>query len=130
MITANWVNFLYTDTDSIHLAGPHVPGSMNIDQRELGALKCESISERSKYLRPKCYAHENESELDTKGNIISVNPISVKCGGMPDNIKKTIHSIDELYIGAEFEGKLVPRRYVGGVYLQPTKYKLNKGYRM
>lgn len=130
IISKNWDGFLYTDTDSIHLSKPHKDGSMRIDQRELGALKCESISEFSKYLRPKCYVHENETEYDNKGNVKKVKPISVKCGGMPDNIKKTIHSKDELFIGAKFKGKLVPKKYVGGVYLQPTEFKLNDSYRM
>lgn len=130
IISKNWDGFVYTDTDSIHLNKPHVEGSMLIDQKKLGALKCESISDRSKYLRPKCYVHENEREYDNLGNEVNCKPIEVKCGGMPSNIKNTIKSMDELYIGAEFFGKLMPVKYVGGVYLQPTTYKLNNGYVM
>lgn len=130
IISENWDGFVYTDTDSIHLNKPHKEGTMWIDQKELGALKCESISDRSKYIRPKCYVHENEREYDNLGNETKCNPISVKCGGMPSNIKATIKSMDELFIGAKFEGKLMPVKYHGGVYLQPTTYKLIDGYRM
>lgn len=130
IISKNWDGFVYTDTDSIHLNRPHIDGTMWIDQKALGALKCESISDQSKYLRPKCYVHINEREYDNLGNETGCNPISVKCGGMPANIKATIKSMDELYIGAKFEGKLMPVKYVGGVYLQPTTYKLNNAYLM
>ena len=130
MISENWDGFLYTDTDSIHLDKPHVEGTMWIDQTELGALKCESISEHSKYIRPKCYVHENEYEIKADGSKGKCSPISVKCGGMPDNLKAMIHAMDDLYMGAEFDGKLMPVRYVGGVYLKPTTYKLNDLYRM
>ena len=130
IISENWEGFVYTDTDSIHLNIPHKEGTMWIDQKALGALKCESISDRSKYLRPKCYVHENEREYDNLGNETGCNTISVKCGGMPSYIKEHITSIDQLYIGAKFEGKLMPVKYRGGVFLQPTTYKLNNGYRM
>lgn len=130
IITKNWENFLYTDTDSIHLKDNHKNDSMKIDQRELGALKCESISDKSKYIRPKCYVHENEREYDNMGNEINNTKIVVKCGGMPSNIKDSIKSMDELFIGAEFFGKLVPKRYIGGTYLEPTTFKLNNSYRM
>ena len=130
IISENWDGFVYTDTDSIHLNKPHIEGTMWIDQKELGALKCETISERSKYLRPKCYIHENEIEYDNKGNIKESHPIVVKCGGMPSNIKSTITDIDQLYIGAEFDGKLMPVKKIGGVYLKPHKYILHNGYRM
>ena len=130
IISKNWDGFVYTDTDSIHLNKPHIEGTMWIDQKALGALKCESISDRSKYLRPKCYVHENEREYDNLGNETGCNPISVKCGGMPSNIKATITNIDQLYIGAKFEGKLMPVKYRGGVFLQPTTYQLTNAFRM
>ena len=130
MISDNWDGFLYTDTDSIHLSKPHIEGTIPIDQKRLGALKCESISDRSKYVRPKCYVHENEREYDNLGNEVGCSPISVKCGGMPQNIKDTIKSMDELHMGAVFEGKLMPRKYRGGVWLKPATYILNDIYRM
>lgn len=130
IISKNWDNFLYTDTDSIHLSAPHVEGSMDIDQKRLGALKCESISDASKYIRPKCYVHINEREYDNLGNEVECKPIEVKCGGMPSNIKARIKYMDEMFMGAKFEGKLMPKRYIGGVYLEPTTYNLNERYRM
>lgn len=130
IISKNWDSFLYTDTDSIHLCAPHVEGSMDIDQKRLGALKCESISDASKYIRPKCYAHINEREYDNLGNEVKCHPIEVKCGGMPSNIKERIKSMDEMFIGAKFEGKLMPKKYIGGVYLMPTTYNINENYKM
>lgn len=129
-ITANWDGFLYTDTDSIHLCKPHIEGSMWIDQKALGAMKCESISDNSKYIRPKCYVHINEREYDNEGNETACKPIVVKCGGMPDDVKKKITSIDDVFIGAEFDGKLMPVRAVGGVYLRETTYKITNSFRM
>lgn len=130
IISDNWSGFVYTDTDSIHLDRPHVPGSMNIHPTELGALKCESVAERSKYIRPKCYVHEVETEFNNDGTVKKVKPIEVKCGGMPANVKEQITSMDELHIDAVFEGKLMPKHYKGGVYLQPGTYRINNGYRM
>lgn len=130
IISKNWDGFVYTDTDSIHLIKPHIEGTMWINQKELGALKCESISDQSKYIRPKCYVHINEREYDNLGNEVECHPIVVKCGGMPANIKEQIKSMDDLYIGAEFDGKLMPVKYIGGVHLAPHKFVMHNGYRM
>lgn len=133
----NYDNFLYADTDSVHIKGePH--GEMWIDSKEIGAWKHEGHFELGKYIRAKTYIHGHfkvhEYELcqniDEKcRGYIEVDEI--KCAGMPDRIKERI-SWDDFYMGAEFYNvekgiyKLQQKQVRGGCILVKMPYKIRE----
>ena len=45
---------------------------------------------------------------------------------MPDNCKSLV-TYDNFEYGAEFEGKLMPKRIKGGVVLRETTYQIKEG---
>ena len=47
----------------------------------------------------------------------------VTCAGMPDNIKENV-TYENFTSGSTFEGKLMPRRFPGGIVLQPTTFTI------
>lgn len=47
----------------------------------------------------------------------------VTCAGMPDNVKSQV-TYENFASGSTFDGKLMPRRYVGGIVLQPTTFTI------
>ena len=67
---------------------------------------------------------ENPTQLD-ETTIKSEEP-EVKCAGMPDNCKSLV-TYDNFDYGAEFEGKLMPKRIKGGVVLRETTYQIKEG---
>lgn len=113
-------NFIYCDTDSVHTLGD-LPKEW-IDQKELGKFKLESIEEKARYVRQKCYI-----TLDN-------GTYNVTCAGMPDNCKKKFiedslnnnkDPIKEFKVGLEVNGKLLPKKVKGGVILRETTFKIN-----
>ena len=133
----NYDRFYYADTDSIHLSGLEAPKEndlFHIQESELGKWKCEMVFHKAKYVRDKTYLEspylkdgkvvENPSELD-ETCIKSIEP-EVKCAGMPDNCKSLV-TYDNFEYGAEFEGKLMPKRIKGGVVLRETTYQIKEG---
>lgn len=133
----NYDRFYYADTDSIHLSGVEPPKEnelFHIHDSDLGKWKCEMVFHRAKYVRAKTYLEspylkdgkvvENPSELD--GTCIKSDEPEVKCAGMPDNCKSMV-TYDNFNYGAEFEGKLMPKRIKGGVVLRETTYQIKEG---
>lgn len=133
----NYDRFYYADTDSIHLSGLEPPLEnelFHIHESDLGKWKCEMVFHKAKYVRAKTYLEspylkngkvvENPSELD-ETCIKSPEP-EVKCAGMPDNCKSLV-TYDNFEYGAEFDGKLMPKRIKGGVVLRETTYQIKEG---
>lgn len=133
----NYDRFYYADTDSIHLSGVEPPKEnelFHIHDSDLGKWKCEMVFHQAKYVRAKTYLEspylkdgkvvENPSELD--GTCIKSDEPEVKCAGMPDNCKSMV-TYDNFNYGAEFEGKLMPKRIKGGVVLRETTYQIKEG---
>lgn len=133
----NYDRFYYADTDSIHLLGLEPPLEnelFHIHESDLGKWKCEMVFHKAKYVRAKTYLEspylkngkvvENPSQLD-ETCVKSEHP-EVKCAGMPDNCKSLV-TYDNFDYGAEFEGKLMPKRIKGGVVLRETTYMIKKG---
>ena len=133
----NYDRFYYADTDSIHLSGLEPPKEnelFHIHESDLGKWKCEMVFHKAKYVRAKTYLEspylkngkvvENPSELD-ESCVKSDHP-EVKCAGMPDNCKSMV-TYDNFEYGAEFEGKLMPKRIKGGVVLRETTYQIKEG---
>lgn len=103
--------FIYADTDSLHLEGQEVPEGLEVHPTHLGAWKNEGAFEDSLFLRAKTY-------METVDGVTKVT-----CAGMPDNVKEKV-TYDNFRDGATFTGKLLPRRYPGGIVLVDTTFTL------
>ena len=103
--------FIYADTDSLHLTGTDIPEGLEVHPSKLGAWKHEGTFTDSKYIRAKTYM-ETIDDVD-----------KVTCAGMPDNVKEKV-TYDNFKSGSTFDGKLMPRRCVGGVVLVETTFTI------
>lgn len=111
---ANYENFIYADTDSIHILGTDAVG-IEVHKTKLGAWKNEGFFPKGKYLRAKTYIHGDEQN----------NIIEIKCAGMPVEVKEKV-TWDQFRIGAEFNGKMTKKMVKGGCLLVPTTYKIKE----
>lgn len=96
--------FAYADTDSLHLVGTDLPGTIEIDDVKLGAWKHESTFEHAKFIRQKTYA-----EL-IDGNMV------VHVSGMPIYMHDQV-TFDNFHLGSVYYGKLYQKRVPGGIVL-------------
>lgn len=132
--------FIYADTDSLHLIGQDEPTGLEIHPTHLGAWKNEGTFTDSKYIRAKTYMetmHEvHKDSLETyvllmvkcewirrESDGIHVGITKVTCAGMPDNVKAEV-TYGTFASGQSFGGKLMPRRYKGGIVLQETTFTI------
>lgn len=133
--------FIYADTDSLHLVGEELPEGLEIHPTKLGAWKHEGTFVDSKYLRAKTYMEtmrerKDKTDLKTYAKLLTKGPdvwrepdhiryfdTKVTCAGMPDNVKEHV-TYDNFHSGSTFEGKLMPRRYKGGIVLQETTFTI------
>lgn len=104
--------------DSIHLIGTEQPDNIDIDDNRLGAWKCEGIFRDSKFIRAKTYMEEHQQDDGSW-------KWDIKCAGMPKEAKKHVTKAN-FKEGAIFDGKLVPRQAVGGVYLKETEFTIKR----
>ena len=133
--------FIYADTDSLHICGDEIPEELEIHKTHLGAWKHEGTFIDSKYIRAKTYMEtmlEHTEKLDLKSyarplsktfdvwkeeNGITWHETKVTCAGMPDNVKEQVN-YDNFESGNTFDGKLMPKRYKGGIVLTPTTFTI------
>ncbi len=134
--------FIYADTDSLHLVGQDVPEGLEVHPTHLGAWKNEGCFEDSKFLRAKTYMESEQKRTDDTlknyaklldkpfvhdlrraPNRIDYRVAKITCAGMPDNIKEEV-TYDNFQPGATFDGKLMPRRFPGGIVLMPTTFTI------
>ena len=132
--------FIYCDTDSLHLIGYDIPDDLDVHPKNLGAWKHEGNFVKSKYLRAKTYMETMCKEkpdtlknyaslmgkcddLITDGVTITYYVTTVTCAGMPDNVKSHVN-YHNFHTGSTFDGKLLPRRYKGGVVLESTTFSI------
>lgn len=132
----NYKNFLYSDTDSIHLLGDKPPKGMIVHPTNLGEWKEEGTFLHAKYLGAKCY---EESIVTPKNKLIKFlreHPmqymqvnfheetlLDIKCAGLPDDCKDGI-SFDDFKEDLTVDSKLKPVHVPGGVMLERTTYKI------
>jgi hypothetical protein len=112
--------FLYADTDSLHLLGDSDPSTLDVDPHKLGAWKYEGMFDKAIYVRAKCYS-EHMVE-DGHGNKIDEQVTHI--AGLPDTIAEKVRLTD-FYNGKVFQGKLLPSRVKGGIVLSSTGFTLN-----
>ena len=108
---ANFDRFIYADTDSLKLTGYEEPEGLDVHPTRLGAWKDEGNFTDSMWIRAKTYM----TTVDGKDK--------VTCAGMPDNVKELVN-YDNFHPGSTFPGKLMPRRYPGGIILEPTTFTI------
>lgn len=104
-------NFVYADTDSVHIIGLEAP-MIEIDEYKLGAFKLESVFTRAKFHRAKCYIEEIQGEKHKK------------IAGLPAAARDKFN-FETMKKGMIFDGKLKPKNIKGGVVLieQPFTIK-------
>lgn len=107
----NYFRTTYCDTDSLHILGNEIP-DIEIDDKELGRWALESTFTRARFLRAKTYIEEYPD-----------GTINVKCAGLPDNLKELVN-FDNFHYGLTLHGKLLPKRYDGGVILEETDFTI------
>lgn len=103
--------FCYCDTDSIHIIGKEIP-KIDIDDKELGKWALEGEFIRARFIRAKTYIEEYPD-----------HKLNVKCAGLPDNLKELVN-FDNFKVGLTLHGKLLPKRYDGGVILEETDFTI------
>lgn len=103
--------FCYCDTDSIHIIGKEIP-DIEIDDKDLGKWKLENTFLRARFIRAKTYIEE-----------LPDGTLNVKCAGLPDNLKE-LCNFDNFKVGLKLYGKLLPKRYDGGVILEETDFTI------
>ena len=107
----NYDNFIYADTDSLHLIGDEY-NDLEIHDTHIGAWKLEGVFDYGIYLRPKTYMH---GHVDTNNWSMVVDEI--KCAGMQDSVKVQCQW-DDFYIGKNFpNARKLQMRVPGGVVL-------------
>lgn len=75
--SAGVMNWIYSDTDSLHLIAPAEDGEFKIGD-EIGQLSLKTVADRARYLSRKRYAYEEDGRK------------TIVCAGMPANIMKLI----------------------------------------
>ena len=108
---ANFDRFIYADTDSLKLIGYEEPVGLEVHSTHLGAWKDEGDFSDSMWIRAKTYM----LTVDGKEK--------VTCAGMPDNVKEKV-TYENFHSGSTFTGKLMPKRYPGGIVLVDTTFTI------
>ena len=140
----NYDRFIYADTDSLKLLGYEEPVGLEVHDTHLGAWKDEGNFTYSKWIRAKTYmvtVQEYTKKRDLKAYAVAMNKADsleslrleadgihylktkVTCAGMPDNVKEQV-TYETFCSGSVFEGKLVPRRFPGGIVLEDTTFTI------
>ena len=111
---ANYDNFVYCDTDSLHLIArsdgkaPILP----IHSSHIGFYKLEKLVAKAIFLRSKTYI-EQDFDGDTE----------IKCAGANAIVKQGM-SFENFKQGSTFDGKLVPRQVKGGCVLTKSTFTI------
>lgn len=118
------IQFVYSDTDSIHCISPdfELPEGLDIDDTKLGAWKFETKFNKGKFLRQKCYI-ENSTE-----DVWNPNPeydLKITVAGMPRDCYEHV-TFSNFKIGASYSGKKLPKLVEGGVVLAEVDFTIKE----
>lgn len=117
----NYDDFIYADTDSIHMTNPEKAKGMNIHDKDFCCWKKECLWDKGIFVRQKTYVEIEE------------NSYNIKCAGMTPVCKKIFinnletgkNKLEDFKVGLEIKtGKLRPKRINGGIILVDTSYKI------
>lgn len=115
----NYKDFIYSDTDSLHLKTRH-PVGIKIDSKKYGFWDKETEWKQGYFIRQKTYIEENEDAYVEKHG-----DFTLCCAGLPkncknkfiDEIKNGTKKITDFKQGLKIFGKLQSKRIKGGVIL-------------
>ena len=122
--------FIYADTDSIHCdLPPEKIKSIQIDKVKFSHWKLESYWDEATFTRQKTYIEHITHE---DGEKIEDPYYSVRCAGMPeksknifiDRVKEGEAKLTDFNVGLKLEGKLTPKRIIGGMILVNSTYEM------
>lgn len=136
-------NFLYCDTDSVHMKGYQIPDSITVDNTKFGCWKIEFEFKRARYIHSKCYIEEgwklnkNHKRIyKFKNNKYGITK-EIKCCGLPNKVNKIIDgkpirlntrdliSFNDFVKGAVFKNmKLKKKNVNGGCYLEDGDFTI------
>jgi hypothetical protein len=109
---ANYENFAYADTDSLHLLQDEPPSNIVVHPSDLGAWKFEYAFQNAFYVRPKFYL---EQKLDGE--------YENRIAGLPTSISAAL-TFEDLVHGKIMHGKLNPETVPGGVVLKDVPWMM------
>ena len=138
----NYDNFVYADTDSMHLkCTPDKAIGIRIDSKKYCCWKNESVWDKAIFVRAKTYCEHIKKDDGYEWDI--------KCAGLPQRSKDMFllsigeegittqpntwaekefvaehHEITDFKPGLSIPGKLLPKRFPGGVVLMETSFKI------
>lgn len=123
---ANYDNFIYADTDSIHCFGnPYEVKMVKVHPTKFCHWKLESYWDRAIFVRQKTYI-----EHVTHNDGEPIEPYySIRCAGMSDQAKEEFinnFALEDFKEGLVLSKGLKPHRMVGGIVLKEDGYKMNK----
>lgn len=110
---SHYFNFLYADTDSLHMKGLELPTGIPIHHTKLGAWDLEYCFCQGKYLRAKTYIEQKL--LDNK--------LVIRCAGMPNSCHSQV-TWENFVAGSCFSGKLQAKNVKGGQILIDTTFTI------
>lgn len=110
-IQANYKNFCYCDTDSIHILAQDAK-DIKVHDSALGYWKKESTWTDAKFVRQKTYAELIDGKWD------------IKACGANDEVKEHITDIDKFDIGASYPGRKTVTKVKGGVVLTDCNFTI------
>ena len=121
----NYAQFIYADTDSLHMLDNGSYVGIEEHPSKLLCWKRESDWSSAVFIRQKTYAEFVRKEDGKK----CASHWDLKCAGMPDRCKRAFfetHPITDFCYGLSVHGKLIPKQIPGGVVLVETDYTLRK----
>lgn len=123
-------DFLYADTDSLHLLGTGIPDTLNVHPSQLGAWKHEYDFQQGIFTRAKCYTERvilPRRQVTRRhvewGSIEPQTRWETHIAGLPTQLADVVRFTHHLN-GAKIDGKLVPKIVPGGVVLTSTSFLL------
>lgn len=127
-------NFIYADTDSLHIKGYNIPDTIEVDPVKLGAWKKEGEFSEGKYIRAKTYVEKIKMDRDEIDKFINANSnlknldygdslLNITCAGLPDKCYSQV-TFENFKEGAVYSGKLVPLHVNGGVVLHELDFTI------
>lgn len=114
---------LYMDTDSVHFIGEDIDSSIPCHPSKLGHWDIEGTADAGIYIRQKTYAERT----GWKKGIPEREKWTVKACGCSDSAKANIKNVEEEFkLGMKVNGKLVPKKIVGGVVLVDAGFQIKE----
>lgn len=127
---ANYSDFCYADTDSIHCTGlPKNVKGIRVHPTAFCAWKLESTWDSAIFVRQKTYIeHVIEEDLEP----IEHSYFNIKCAGMNQICKDKFNAelasgksdLTDFKVGLKIDGRLIPVRIPGGIVLKETTFEI------